>query len=136
MQMNPYLSYSGNCEAAFKRYAEVLGGKIIAMITYADTPMAGDMPAEFKKKIVHARLDLGAQILMGADSPPGHFEASKGYSLSLSFDKVADVERVFKALSEGGQVRMPLEKTFFAASFGMLTDKFGIPWMVICEQAK
>ena len=134
MQITPYLSFNGNCETAFKFYEKCFNGKIVAMITYGDTPMADQMPADRRGKIAHARLSAGNALLMGGDAPPNMFEASKGYSVTVGVEDPAEAERVFKALSEGGTVRMALEKTFWALRFGMLIDKFGIPWMINCEQ--
>jgi PhnB protein len=135
MKLNTYLVFDGNCEAAFKFYAETLGGKIAAMMPHEGTPAADHVPPDWRAKILHARLELDDQLLMGSDAPPGRFEASKGFSVTLGVEKPAEAERVFAALAAGGTVRMPLGKTFFAERFGMLVDRFGIPWMVVCEQA-
>jgi PhnB protein len=135
MQMNPYLMFNGQCEAAFKFYEKCLGGKIIAMLTYGDTPAAGQVPAASKNKIAHARMTISDQVLMGSDAPPNESEAAKGFKINLNVDTPAEAERLFHALVEGGKVQMPLEKTFWALKFGMLTDKFGVPWMINCEQA-
>jgi PhnB protein len=135
MQINPYLFFNGNCEDAFKFYARVLGGKIEAMLPHEGSPAEGHVPAEWRKKIMHARLNVGGEVLMASDAPPGRSEgAMKGFSVSLNVDKAAEAERIFKALSEKGTVRMPLEKTFWAARFGMLVDQFGTPWMINCEK--
>jgi PhnB protein len=134
MELNPYLSFDGNCAEAFKFYEKSLGGKIVAMMTYAETPMKDQMPADSHGKIVHARLTLGDQMLMGADAPPGRYEPAKGMSVILGIDQPAEAERVFKALSENGTVQMPIEETFWARRFGMVVDRFGIPWMVNCEK--
>lgn len=135
MQMNPYLFFNGNCEAAFKFYEKSLGGKILAMMPHEGTPASCQVPPEWQKKIIHARMTLGDQLLMGSDAPPGHYQASQGYTVTLGLDKPDEAERIFNALAAEGTVRMPLEQTFFAARFGMLVDQFGIPWMILCEQA-
>jgi len=135
MQLNPYLMFNGQCEVAFKFYEQCLDGKIEMMMRHGDSPMAQQVPAEWHNKIVHARMLIGDKVLMGADAPPEHYEAPKGFSLSLSVDTPAEAERVFRALEQNGTVRMPLQKTFWAHAFGMLVDRFGIPWMVNCEQA-
>ena len=135
MQLNPYLTFSGQCEAAFKFYAEVLGGKIVAMITHAGTPAESHVPPEWRAKIMHARLIVGDKLLMGSDAPPDRFEEPKGFSVTIGIDKPEDAERIFHALAENGTVRMPLQKTFWAIRFGMLVDRFGIPWMINCEEA-
>jgi PhnB protein len=134
MELNPYLSFDGHCEEAFKFYEKNLGGKIVAMMTYGETPMKDQMPAESHGRIVHARLTLGDRVLMGADAPPGRYEPAKGMSVILGIDKPAEAERVFNALSENGAVQMPIEETFWALRFGMVVDRFGVPWMVNCEK--
>src|ERR1700732_2207600 len=122
MQVNPYLFYNGNCEAAFKYYEKVLGARIEAMMT----------PPEWKKKIMHGKITIDGEVLMASDAPPGHFHPPQGFSVSLTVEDPADGERKFKALAEGGAVNMPFGKTFWAKGFGMCVDQVGIPWMVIC----
>ena len=136
MQLNPYLNFNGQCEAAFKFYERCLGGEIVFTMTYGESPMADKVPAEWRKKILHARLMVGDQALMGADAPPEHYEKPKGFSVSVGIDDPADAERVFHALAEKGTVSMPIQKTFWAERFGMLVDQFGIPWMINCEKAE
>ena len=135
MELNPYLNFDGQCATAFKFYERVLGGKIIAMMTSADMP-GGGMGKEWEGKIIHARLQVGDKLLMGSDSPPKQFESAKGFHVTLGIAAPAEAERVFKALSAGGKVTMPIQETFWAQRFGMLVDKFGTPWMVNCEKAK
>jgi len=132
--INPYLGFNGNCAEAFKFYAEVLGGELL-LLTYADTPMASDFPGELGQRIIHASLKNGEQLLMGGDAPPDRKCEVQGITVNLGFADVAESERVFHALCEGGTVDMPLEKTFWAERFGMLTDRFGIPWMINCSLA-
>ena len=134
MQLNPHLSFNGKCEAAFKFYEQVLGGTTLLMMKYGDSPMAAKMPPEFRNNIMHARLKVGDMLLMGADAPPQFYEPMKGMVVTLGVDTPAEAERVFKALSENGTVRMPIQETFWAQRFGMLTDQFGTPWMVNCEK--
>ena len=136
MQLNPYLLFNGQCEAAFKFYEKCLRGKIDAMILHEGTPAADQVPAEWREKILHARLVVGDQVLMGSDAPPDRFQKPQGFSVSLGIKDPAEAERVFHALSESGTVRMPIQKTFWAERFGMLVDRFGIPWMVNCEKAE
>jgi PhnB protein len=137
MQLNAYLYFNGQCEAAFQFYEQLLGGKIEAMIPHAGTPAEQHTPPEWRDKIMHARLTVGNNVLMGSDAPPGHYhEASKGYSVSIGLDDPQQAERIFQALAEGGTVRMPLQTTFWAARFGMLADRFGIPWMINCEEPR
>ncbi len=134
MQINPYLTFSGQCEAAFKFYAEVLGGEIIAMMPHEGTPMAEHVPAEWRSKIIHARMMVGDKVLMGSDAPPDRFEQMQGFSVTLGIDDPADAERIFHALAANGTVRMPIGETFWAVRFGMLVDQFGTPWMINCEK--
>ena len=135
MQMNPYLLFDGQCEAAFKFYEKCLGGKIEAMMPHEGTPAADHVPAEWRSKILHARMVVGDQILMASDAPPGRQEKPQGFSVNLAFKDPSEAERVFKALAENGSVQMPFQKTFWAERFGMLVDRFGIPWMINCEKA-
>lgn len=135
MQVNPYLSFNGQCEAAFKFYEKLLGGKIEALIPHEGTPAADHVPAEWRGKIMHARLVLGDQILMGSDTPPDHYQKPQGFSVTVSIKNPAEAERIFHALVEDGKVTMPFGETFWATRFGMLTDQFGIPWMINCEKA-
>jgi PhnB protein len=131
MQVNPYLYYNGNCEAAFKFYEKELGAKIEAMLTHEGAPPEMPTPPEWKKKIMHARMSIDGEAIMASDAPPDHFRQPQGFSVSLSVDDPAEAERKFKALSKGGSVNMPFAKTFFSKGFGMCVDQFGIPWMVI-----
>ena len=135
MQMNPYLTFSGQCEAAFKFYAEVLGGEIVAMMPHEGTPMADHVPPAWRSKIIHAPMIVGDKVLMGSDTPPDRFEKMQGFSVTLGIDDPAEAERVFHALAENGTVRMPIGETFWAVRFGMLIDQFGTPWMVNCEKS-
>lgn len=132
MQLNPYLVFSGQCEEAFRFYEKALGGKIQALLRVGETPAAEHMPKDMQDKIMHACLMIGDIALMGSDSPPEQYEKMQGMSVALHIDKPADAERTFKVLSEGGKVTMPLTQTFWAERFGMLTDRFGTPWMVNC----
>ncbi len=134
MQLNPYLTFNGQCAAAFKFYERCLGGKIEAMLTHGESPMVEQVPPEGRDRIMHARLVVGDKVLMGSDAPLEHYEQPKGFSVTLGIDDPADAERIFHALAENGTVRMPLQQTFWAVRFGMLVDQFGIPWMVNCEQ--
>lgn len=135
MQLNPYLLFKGNCEEAFKFYEKCLGGKITAMLPHTGTPAEQHVPPEWGKKILHASMTVDNQVLMASDCPPDRYQAPAGFSVSLNVKSPVEAERIFKALSEGGKVEMPLQETFWAARFGMLADRFGIPWMVNCEQA-
>ena len=130
--LNPYLFYDGNCEAAFKYYEKVLGGKIEFLMRADEGP--ADMKPEpgNEKKIMHARMSINGQILMASDAPPGHFHKPQGFSVSLTVPDLAEAVKKFKALAEGGNENMPFGKTFFSKGFGMCVDQFGTPWMVNC----
>jgi PhnB protein len=135
MQLNAYLNFNGQCEAAFKFYEKAFGGKIVTMQTHGESPMAEAVSPDWRKKIVHARLEVGGAVLMGSDAPPEHYRKPQGLYVSLSVAQPADAERIFKALAENGTVEMPIQKTFWSVRFGMVVDRFGTPWMVNCEQA-
>jgi PhnB protein len=135
MQLNSYLLFNGQCEAAFKFYEQCLGGKIEAMMTHAGTPAEEHVPAEWRDKILHARLVAEDSVLMASDAPPSHYQQPQGFSVSLQLKDPEKAERSFQALAEGGTAQTPIEETFWAVRFGMLKDQFGIPWMINCEPA-
>ncbi len=130
MQMNPYLSFRGECEAAFKFYEQCLGGQPGAIFRYAGTPLTDQVPADWSDKVMHGSLTLGGTVLMGGDVAPDCYEEPKGFSLSLHVTSTADAERIFQELAKDGRVVLPLEKTFWTERFGMLVDRFGIPWLI------
>jgi PhnB protein len=107
MQINPYLFYNGNCEAAFKFYEKVLGAKVEVMLRNEEAPESMPSPPDRKKKIMHGRISIGGEVLMASDAPPDHFHKPQGFSVSLTVTDPADAERKFKALCEGGSVNMP-----------------------------
>jgi PhnB protein len=127
----PYLAFDGNCAEAMRFYAKVLDGKLDLM-TFGQSPMADQTPKEAMNRIMHARLALGDNgFLYAGDSPPQMpYQGIHGVSIALNYDSVAQAERAFKALADGGKVAMPFGATFWAKGFGMLTDKFGCPWIV------
>jgi PhnB protein len=137
MEMSPYLFFNGQCEAAFKFYEKALGGKIEAMVTHEGTPAEGQVPADWKKKIIHASMKIGDMLLMASDAPPDRSSGGmNGFSVNLTVVKPADADRIFNALAQKGTVRMPIGETFWAERFGMLTDQFGTPWMVNCYKQR
>jgi PhnB protein len=135
MQINAYLNYDGQCREAFQLYERVLGGQITMVHTFGESPMGDQTPPDYKDRVMHVRLELGDQVLMGSDAPPPHFDKPQGFSISIGVDDVAEAERIFNQLSEGGQVTMSLQKTFWAERFAMFVDRYGTPWMVNCESA-
>lgn len=136
MQLRAHVNFNGTCEEAFKFYEKHLGGKIEVLSHYEGTPAMGMAPADWKNKVIHGRIAIGNTILMGADAPPGRYDAPKGITISLSVTSDAEAERIFGALSDKGTVAMPIQESFFATRFGMLVDKFGVPWMVVHEKAQ
>ena len=132
MKLDVYVNYKGNCREAFKFYEQQLGGKIISMATFKDMPDSSNIPEERKNDILHARIEIGNSILMGADIP--HAEPMRSAYLSLSVESDSEAERIYSLLSEGGEIFMKIEKTFFASKFAMLRDKFGTNWMLLCEK--
>jgi PhnB protein len=136
MQWNPHLAFDGRCKQAFEFYERCLGGKVVAMVGYADMPNAQDLPAAMHGRIMHARIVLGDQVLMGCDAHPGiPYEGIRGCDVAVQVKTADEAERLFAALSEGGTVQMPIGETFNCVRFGMLTDRFGVPWMIHCEKA-
>ena len=137
MQIDCYLSFNGNCEEALNFYAQCLGGKVSTLMRFEGSPMADkNFPPEWKNKVMHATVEAEGAQIMGSDVPP-HFGRVEGYNgITVSLYIKQDVERArkaFEALSAGGQVTMPFAPPFWGGHFGMLKDKFGVPWMVSCE---
>jgi PhnB protein len=138
MQTAVYLSFNGNCAEAFRYYEKHLGGKIDGQFAFSDAPEGGapGVPDDWKSKIMHVSMTVGDTVLMGSDAPPPHFKTPQGFSVSLHTEDAAKAERVFDALADGGEVQMPLAETFWAKRFGMVTDRFGTPWMINCGNKK
>jgi PhnB protein len=135
VQISPYLNFNGRCSEAFAFYAKTLGGAITFTQTFGESPMKDTVPPEWRDKVMHTTLTIGEQQLMGSDAPPPHYATPQGMTVSLQLASPQDGERIFNALADGGQVRMPFSKTFWSAGFGMVVDRFGIPWMVNCDVA-
>jgi len=136
MEVNPYLNFNGNCEEAFNFYAKTFNGKILFKITHGETP-EGHRNPEFKDKIMHATLQIGDRVIMGSDAPPQYYSKPQGVYVSLNVKEVSESERIYNALAENAnKVELPLQETFWAERFGMLTDRYGIPWMINCEGVK
>jgi PhnB protein len=133
VELTAYISFKGDCEEAFRFYEEVLGAKPGLMFRYADSPMADVVPAGWDTRIMHGSITIGTHRLEGADVPPERYEEPKGFSLSLNVPTARAAERLFEQLSTGGRVVYAIEKTFWSERFGMVVDRFGIPWMINCE---
>jgi PhnB protein len=132
MRLNPHLAFNGQCEEAFKFYEKCLGGKIVMMMTYGDSPVAEQVQPDWRKKIIHTTIALGDHLLQGADVSSERYQKLQGFSVMLNVGAAAEAERIFNTLAENGAVDMPLQETFWARRFGMLVDQFGIPWMINC----
>ncbi len=134
MQVTPHLIFAGQCEAAFNFYKTCLGGKIVTMVTYGDSPMADQTSPEWRSKILHATMTVGASVLVGADVLAEQYQPPQGFFVLLTTDEPAEAERVLHALAEKGSVLMAAQKTFWSPYFGVLVDRFGIPWEISCDQ--
>jgi PhnB protein len=136
MKLYTYLNYGGNCEQAFRFYEKHLGGKISMMMTHGQMPDATNVPADWKNAILHARMTLGETELMGADVPPERFQPMRSAYLSLIVNSIDEAERIYGVLSDGGEIFMPIQETFFAFRFAMLRDQFGTSWMLLHERPR
>ena len=136
MKLYTYLNYGGNCEQAFRFYEQHLGGTITTMVTHGQQPNANDVPADWKNAILHARMNIGDTELMGADIPPERFQPMRSAYLSLVAASSDEAERIYTVLSDGGELFMPMQETFFAYRFAMLRDKFGTSWMILHERPR
>jgi len=137
MNLVSYLFFNDNAAEAFDFYARALGGKVTMKVTMGDMPGNEALPAAARDLIAHVRLEVGDAVLMGSDwcgPTPEPYPGIHGNAVSLSVDEPDEAERVFKALSEGAQVTMPIAETSWALRFGMLTDRFGANWMVNCHR--
>jgi PhnB protein len=135
MHLSPHLTFNGQCEEAFKFYEGCLGGKIVMLLRYGDSPMAEQVPLEWRGKVVHATLTVGDKVLLGADILPEQYQPPRGFFILLGPEVPAEAERIFHALAENGSVQIPLQKVFWSPAFGALVDQFGIPWEISCRQA-
>lgn len=130
MSFNPHVFYGGDCAAAFRRYQEILGGDLV-LLTHGDLPDgAPGMPGAEPHHVMHAALTVGEDFLMGADDPTGDGGAKVGVAVAYTVDDVAEAERIFAALTDGGVVQAPFAPTFFSPGFGAGLDRWGVPWMV------
>ena len=134
MKLDVYLNYGGNCEQAFRFYEQHLGGKITMMMRHGEQPNAGNVPANWRNAVLHARIEFGKTVLMGADIPPDRFQPMRSAYLTLSADSAEQAELLYALLTDSGQIFMKMEETFFASRFAMLRDKFGTSWMLLHER--
>ena len=136
MKMNPYVSFKGDCEEAFRVYQRTLGGRLGEIFRYGGSPMAGTVTPDWADKVMHGSIEIGGQVMMGGDVAPDRYESPRGVSLSLQIANPSEAERIFDDLAREGTVIMPLEKTFWAERFGMLVDRFGVSWLINCEASQ
>ena len=134
MHLNPQLMFNGDCEEAFHAYARLLGGDVLFVLRYRESPMAAQVPPEWQDKVAHARVRVAGIELTGGDVTIDDYQAPRGVSLLLAVPDPADAERVFDGLADGGIVHMPMQETDWAIRFGVVVDRFGIQWDVNCEQ--
>jgi PhnB protein len=132
MQMNTHLSFNGDCEVAFRSYAKIFGGEVAHLLPYGEAPLDPPPAPGWEKKILHGTVTFGAVRLTGADVIAAHYARPAGFSVLVDVPTAAEAERIFAALSDGGSIQLALAETFWAARFGMLTDRFGVPWMLNC----
>ena len=136
MQLSTYLSFDGDCRQAFEFYARTLGGEVVALMTFADNPGCDEIGAEERDKIMHGCYRLGGFELMGTDATALYpYRGVNGAHVVLGLSEVAEAERIFAALADGGTVQMPLQQTFWAQRYGIVADRFGVPWMINCAEA-
>ena len=129
MGLTAHLSYPGQCREAFGFYAELFGGELM-MLAYRDTPMATEVPADWSEKIVHATLSFDGCELAGSDVQLEHYRRPQGFSVLVYVEGVENARRIFTALADQGSVTMPMQETFWSPAFGVLVDRFGIPWEI------
>jgi PhnB protein len=135
MKLHTYLNYGGNCRQAFEFYAEHLGGTITSLMTHGELPGSSEVPPAWRDAVLHARIEIGDAILLGADIPPDRFQPMRSAYLTLMLDSVDEAERIHALLADGGEIFMPMAETFFAHRFSMLRDRFGTSWMLLHERA-
>ncbi|MDA0833561.1 MAG: VOC family protein [Planctomycetota bacterium] len=137
MLLQPYMNFDGRCEEAVEFYRQAIGAEVVMLMRYSDSPEPCDpqiIPPGNENKVMHTTLKIGDSVLMASDCNCSGKPSYQGITLALTANSVDEAERLFVALSDGGQIHMPLEKTFFSEKFGMLADRFGVSWMVLVEQ--
>jgi PhnB protein len=135
VRISPHLCFDGQCRPAFDTYQEILGGSIVTMLAYGDSPMASKVDPKWHALIVHATLDFGGVELTGVDILPPNFQRPRGFFVTVTFDDPDQARRVFTKLADGGGIQLAFQRTFWSPGFGVLTDKFGIPWEINSAQA-
>jgi PhnB protein len=131
MHLYPHLNFGGNCEEAFRFYEKHLGGKITTIMRVSDLPAGAPRPGGSPSAVIHVSMDVAGEELIGNDVPPEHFKPIRSSYLYLAVDSSDDAERIYAAFSEGGEVTMKMEETFFATRFAQLRDRFGVLWTIL-----
>jgi len=134
MRITPHLYFDGKCEEAFLEYHRILGGRITTMMKYGESPMAPQIEPKWHNRIVHASLKLDDFELAGVDALPHEYKKPQGFSVILTVASHAEAKRLFLLLSDSGEVRLPFQETFWSAGFGVLLDRFNVPWEIHCAQ--
>ena len=134
MRVNTSLHFNGQCEAAFRFYEQLLGGKIETLLKWGESPLADQVPPEWRDKILHAHMKLAGADFIGGDVLARDYRQPQGFSVLLGVDDLRTVGATFAALADGGSVKMPLQKTFWTPLYGVVVDRYGIPWEVNCER--
>jgi PhnB protein len=134
VKLQPYVYFDGRCEEAIEFYRKAIGAELVMMMRFKESPDQSMISPGVGEKVMHATLRIGDTMVQMSDGRCGGEAKFAGFSLALRPSSDAEAEKIFKALSDGGTVTMPLAKTFFASSFGMLADRFGVPWMIIVER--
>lgn len=134
IKIHPHLCFDGRCEEAFREYQRILGGAITTMMKYGDSPMAKDVPPDWHDRIVHASLYVGDFELAGADFLPESYKKPQGFFILLNLPQKIEAQKVFDALSIGGEIQLVFTETFWSAGFGVVVDRFGIPWEINCDE--
>jgi PhnB protein len=136
MRISPHLCFDGQCREAMQFYQAILGGSLQTMLTYGETPMASSLESRWHDKIVHATLVLDELELTGVDMIPGSYQRPQGFFVTLTVSETARATKVFAALSQGGEIKLPFAKTFWSPGFGVLIDRFGTPWEINTDDAQ
>jgi PhnB protein len=134
LKVTTSLHFAGDCASAFHLYAQCLGGKVDFVLSWGESPMAAEVPAEWHEKICYARVAFGNDTLVGGDLQPSQYQRPQGFSVLLAIPDNGEIDRIFSELAQGGDVRMPLQKTFWSERYGNLVDRFGIPWELNYER--
>ena len=134
MQVSVHLTFNGNCQEAMEFYCKLMNGEILSMTTFGETPAGPGVPDDWQGKVVHGTMSLGDIAVATADIPPERYQSPQGINMFIEIENPDEASRVFARLAEGGEVQMPIQETFWAKRFGVVVDRFGIPWEVNCSQ--